>query len=154
MCKGMLLKGDEIRQYYIGTRYTHRAYHINNAEYSGGIGRLIQRVDRFISADADYTGAEFVAPLIGFSGSELSLNVDCSAMGVLWVEITDERSRPIEGYTMSESVSIDRNQTSAPVKWRRKEDLSEVRGKPVRLHFKLRASKLYAFQVAEHRSGV
>ena len=34
-----------------------------------------------MSADADYTGVEFTTPLLIFSGTDLKLNVDCSAVG-------------------------------------------------------------------------
>ena len=69
-------------------------------------------------------------------------------MGEVWVEIRDERGLPIPGYTMDEAISIDRNQIAAPVRWRQREDAGELIDRPVRLHLRLRACKLYAFQFA------
>ena len=145
---GMVRKGDEIWQYYHGTIHTHGAYDFKDATHVGGIARLVQRLDGFVSADAEYTGAEFTTPLLTFTGSHLQLNADCSAMGEIWVEVRDERNWPVPGYTMEESVSVDRNQTAAPVTWREHDNVGQLTGRPVRLHFKLRACKLYAFQFA------
>ena len=106
----------------------------------------ITQVTGFVSADADYTGAEFFTPTITFSGPRLELNVDCSAMGEVWVEVLDANNVPIPGYTLRDSVSVDRNQIAAPVTWREHDSVGELIGRPVKLHFKLRACKLYAFQ--------
>ena len=146
MALGMIRKGDEIWQYYSGTPYTHGAHGDSETDYSGGLRRLVQRLDGFISADADYTGAEFTTPLLTFSGTDLKLNVDCSAMGEVWVEIRDERNITAPGYSLDESISVDLNHTAAPVRWHEREDVAELAGRPIRLHFKLRACKLYAFQ--------
>ena len=146
MSLGMIRKGNEIWQYYSGTRHTHGAYDPKQADYAGGLGLLIQRLDGFIAAEASYSGAEFTTPLMTFSGTRLELNVDCSAMGEVWVEILDDRDRRIPGYSLEESVSVDLNQVAAPVAWRDRDSVGELAGRPVRLHFKLRASRLYAFQ--------
>ena len=148
MVLGMLRKGNEMWQYYAGTEYTHGAYDASQTDAHGGICRLVQRLDGFISADADYTGAEFTTPLLKFSGSDLQLNVDCSATGEVWVEVLGEHGQPMPGYSMRDSISVDRNHIAAPVRWREKENVAELAGQPVRLHFKLRACKLYAFQFA------
>lgn len=146
MALGMIRKGDEIWQYYYGVNSTHGRKDLRDLGWVGGLGRLVQRLDGFVSADADYTGAEFFTPLITFSGANLELNVDCSALGEVWVEILDENNLPIPGYSLKESISIDRNQTAAPVCWREHDNVGELVGRPVRLHFRLRACKLYAFQ--------
>ena len=145
---GMIRKGDEIWQYYHGTKRLHGVKDSHSADGDGGVRRLVQRLDGFISADADYTGAEFTTPLLEFSGSHLQLNAACSAMGEIWVEIRDDRNVPVPGYAMEDSVSVERNQTAAPVAWRERKDVAELVGRPVRLHFRLRACKLYAFQFA------
>jgi len=146
MALGMIRKGSEIWQYYSGTFYTHGAYDPAAPDNSGGLCRLVQRLDGFMSADAEYTGAELVTPLLTFSGGRLELNIDCSAMGEAWVEMLDEHNRPIPGHRLQDSIGVDRNDIAAQVRWKEREDASELAGRPVRLHFKLRACKLYAFQ--------
>jgi hypothetical protein len=81
MSLGMIRKGDEIWQYYGATEHTHGAYEGTDSNYVGGVARLVQRLDGFMSADAEYTGAEFTTPLLTFTGARLKLNVDCSALG-------------------------------------------------------------------------
>ena len=151
MVLGMVRKGDEIYQYYWGSRYTHGRHSVETGELGErtGFGRLVQRLDGFVSADADYAGGEFTTPLITFTGSDLTLNIDCSALGEAWVEVRDEKNLPLPGYTMGESVSIDRNQIAAPVLWKNRRNVGELAGRPVKLHFLLRACKLYAFQFQE-----
>ena len=153
---GMIRKDNEIWMYYSGTRCRHGT--ADPERTYGGIGRLVQRLDGFVSADFDYTGGEFTTPLVKFSGAQLQLNVDCSAMGEIWVELRDERGIPIgaynrsppyEGYSMAESIGIDRNHLAAPVRWHAHDHVAELIGRPVRLHVKGRAAKLYAFQFTD-----
>jgi hypothetical protein len=114
--------------------------------YLGGVRRLVQRLDGFMSADAGYTGAEFTTPVITFTGTHLQLNVNCSATGEAWVEVLDDRHHPIPGYRMEESVNVDLNHVAAPVIWKNRDNVAELAGRPVRLHFKLQGCKLYGFQ--------
>ena len=135
MYTGMFHKGDEIWQYYLGNHYTHGKPEPYEPVLGPGgwICRLVQRLDDFISADADYKGAEFITPTLTFSGPNLQLNVACSALGEVWVELLDGNNVPITGYTFKESVSVDRNQIAAPVTWREHENVGELLGKPVKL---------------------
>ena len=142
---GMIRRGNEIWQYHSGTSHTHGAYD-GSTQGEGGLRLLRQRLDGFVSADAAYTGGEFTTPLLRFEGAQLELNVDCSAEGEVWVEVLDEGSRPIEGFTLAESVPVDRNQIAAPVRWKSGASVGKLQQRPIRLHFKLRACKLYAFQ--------
>lgn len=66
-------------------------------------------------------------------------------MSEVWGEVRDESNHPIAGYTLAESISVDRNHIAAPVVWNERDDVGELAGRPVRLHFKARACKLYAF---------
>ncbi|MBI3969993.1 MAG: hypothetical protein HY332_01780 [Chloroflexi bacterium] len=65
------------------------------------------------------------------------------------MEILDEGNLPIPGYSLAESINIDRNQIAAPVRWTNRHDVAELVNRPVRLHVKMRACKLYAFQFVE-----
>ena len=144
---GMVRRGNEIWQYYCGSQETHGK---DARRKDGGLRRLVQRLDGFVSADAAYTGGEFTTPLLRFEGTQLELNVDCSAEGEVWVEILDEGSRPIEGFTLAEAIPVDRNQIAAPVHWTSGVSVGSLQHRPVRLHCRLRACKLYAFQFRKH----
>ena len=104
------------------------------------------RLDGFVSLDADYAGGEFTTPLVRFKGNALVLNVDTSAGGCVWVEILDENDTPIPGFTESQCRPISGNSVRMPVSWTDKADLGTLAGKPVRLRFRMRDCKLYAFQ--------
>jgi hypothetical protein len=77
------------------------------------------------------------------------LNIDCSAMGEARAEIRDEQGKPIPGYSIDESISVDGNRIAAPVEWTENSSVRELIGQPVHLHFKLRACRLYAFQFCQ-----
>lgn len=59
MSTGMIRKGAEIWQYYLGMHYTHGQPEPYDPDLGPGgwLCRLVQRLDGFVSADADYTGA-------------------------------------------------------------------------------------------------
>jgi hypothetical protein len=77
------------------------------------------------------------------------LNVDCGALGEVWVEFQDADKKAIPGFRMEDSVSVDRNGTAQEVWWKGGPDVSKLAGKPVRMRIKMRSAKLYAFQFIE-----
>ena len=146
--QGMLRVGNEIWQYYCGTRHTHGDYG-PETKGEGGLRRTVQRLDGFVSADAAYTGAEFVTPLLRFSGSSPELNVDCSGMGEVWVEVQDAGGKAIEGFSLTDAIPVDLNQVAARVSWKSGASVGQLQNRDVRLRFRLRACKLYAFQFVD-----
>ena len=146
---GMIRRGAEIWQYSSVSPLTHHGRFKRLPGTEGGIRRLVQRLDGFVSADATPDGGEITTPLFLFSGSRLQLNVDCSALGEVWVEILDEEGRPVPGYTMDEAVSVDMNGVAEEVWWRHGPDLNGLAGKPIRLHFRMRSAKLFSFQFVD-----
>ena len=144
---GMLRRGDEIYEYYCGQARTHGDP--PTYEGQGGIYRLVQRLDGFVSADAGPQGGWFTTPPLGFSGTRLEFNLNASALGYLTVEIQDEGGNPISGYTLKESLPIDRNRLAAPARWSSGKTLAELQGRTIRLHITMRSCKLYAFQFTE-----
>lgn len=147
---GMIRKGDYIYQYYSGTGRIHGGTNVapDTAFPEPGVFRLTQRLDGFVSLDADLAGGEFVTPPIGFQGNRLALNADCGGLGEIWVEVQGADGAPLPGYAMADAVSIDRNGTSQQVWWRAGPDIGALADRPVRLRFRMRAAKLYAFQFA------
>ncbi len=62
------------------------------------------------------------------------------------MEIMDESGEPIPGFTLREGVQLNGNSVRTLVAWRGRPDLTALADKSVRLHFKMRSAKLYAFQ--------
>lgn len=149
MMVGMVRHGDEIYQYYGAFPFTHGAYPGIPEEQQVGIGallRLSQRLDGFVSADAGMAGGSFVTPPLRFEGKQLALNLNASALGEVLVELRDEKGAPIKGFTFEECDPIHRNHLAHVVTWNQKSDVQSLASQPVRIAFKLRAVKMYAFQ--------
>jgi len=110
------------------------------------IRRYTLRRDGFVSASAAPGGGEFVTPPITFDGDELQLNVSTSAAGCFQVEVQDEGGAPLEGLSLADSPEMLGDCLDYPVFWRSEASLSALRGRPVRLRFRLRDADLYAFR--------
>ncbi len=151
MAVGMVRRGDYIYQYYAGYEITHGAPQQAGPNPIGSICALRQRLDGFISADAAYTGGELLTPPLKFAGDHLELNVDCSALGSCQVGVLDRAGEPFPGFGAGACDEIHGNHISKTVSWQGKSDVSSLAGETVRLHFLLRACKLYAFQFAVSR---
>ena len=146
---GLLREGDEIWQYASVSRHTHHGFGKTLPGMNGGIMRLVQRLDGFVSADVGPEGGEFVTPPLIFAGNRLELNVDCGALGEVCVEIQEARGEPIAGHSMEEAVSVDLNGVAQEVWWRNGPNVSGLAGRPIRLRFRMRSAKLYAFEFAD-----
>lgn len=118
-----------------------------------GISRLVIRRDGFVSIKADYTGGEFLTPVLSFTGDELVLNVNTSAVGQVQVEILDQDSKPIPGYTLEDCDQIyTANEINRIVEWNSKSTVVKLTGKPIRLRFVMRDADLYAFQFRRRKN--
>lgn len=154
---------DEMYMYYLGNDQMHGWNRGDHHEERGNrllkkagfdskrdisaIGRLVLRRDGFISVRGAYTGGRFTTPVMCFDGNVLEINVDTSAAGALKVGIMDERNCFIEGYGLSECNCIHTtNDINKTVSWNNKQDIKHLIGKPVKLHFELYDTDLYAFQ--------
>jgi hypothetical protein len=79
-------------------------------------------------------------------------NTDTKA-GELHVELLDNDGRVIEPFSRENCNPVRTDSTIQPVTWKRGEDLSRLRGKPVKLRFHLANGQLYSFWVSPDRSG-
>lgn len=104
------------------------------------------REDGFISVRGDYTGGEFITPLLTFKGDRLSLNVDTSATGTVRVEIQDRYGFAIDGYSLTDCHLIHTaNQIRRVVQWNGDGNLEHLSGQVVKLRFSIRNADLYSF---------
>jgi hypothetical protein len=155
----------ELYMYYLGTSDTHgwdRDDRNNRLLTAGGvapqplqraISRLALRRDGFVSVHAGNDGGEFTTPSLRFSGQQLVLNIDTSALGEVQVEILDEQGKPLPGFSLADSDIIhSANDISRPVTWKGASSLEKLAGKTVRLHFTLRDADVYAFEFRERPS--
>ena len=85
-------------------------------------------------------------PPIVFRGTRLRLNLDTGSAGTTFVELQDSDGKPIPGFTFADCEEIGGNFVDQYVYWKGKADVSSLTGRVIRMHFKLKRTKLYAFQ--------
>jgi hypothetical protein len=152
MAVGMVRSGSKIYQYYGGYNWGHsvpekgRVRPPHGGSFRCDICRLQQRLDGFVSADAAYEGGELTTPPLIFSGKQLVLNIQTSAVGTCQVEILDEQGNAVAGHTLADCDLIVGNFVEKTVTWQGESGLSSLAGWPLQLRFVMRASKLFAFQ--------
>tara|TARA_R110002073_G_scaffold41701_13_gene117641 strand:- start:1326 stop:3521 length:2196 start_codon:yes stop_codon:yes gene_type:complete len=120
------------------------------ANASTGIAKL--RRDGFASMDAGSDGGTLTTKPVLFSGNRLFVNVDCP-QGSLRVEVLDENSRPLEGFSAARCRALTADSTLSEVTWEGVADLSSLAGTPVRFRFHLDDGQLYSFWVSPNASG-
>ncbi|MBN1443565.1 MAG: hypothetical protein JXA90_12720 [Planctomycetes bacterium] len=149
---GLVRAGDHLYQYYNGVDLSHGGTRNMSEEERkkwrrwSKIGRLEQRLDGFVSADAAYEGGWLETPPLLFRGSRLHINVNTSSAGAARVALLDGTGRPFPGFGIAESDEIMTNDVDRVVTWRGNADVSAMAGAPVILRFELRSAKLFAFQ--------
>lgn len=149
---GMAFFGDKIYQYYAAKGGTHhgRVDDLPDPERRkvarNAYVRLEQRLDGFVSADAAYTGGTLTTPLIDFTGAALELNIDAESLGSARVEIRDRHDQPLPGFSLADCDPVAGNSVRRKVTWKGAPDLRALARRPLRLHFDMRATKLYALQ--------
>lgn len=151
MGPGLARRGNYLYQYYNSSGRLHdgailRAEYEKSAPQLGGIGVVRQRVDGFVSADADHKGGWLQTPLLTFQGARLRLNIDTGAMGTAFVELRDATGKPIPGFTLDDCEEIGGNFIDQAVYWKGSPDVSALAGRPIRIYVKLKRAKLFAFQ--------
>jgi hypothetical protein len=121
-------------------------YNVNGDHY-------ILRLDGFTSVHAGADEGKFLTKPFIFSGDQLEINESTSAAGRIRVEIQQPSGEPIKRFTLDECVAIYGDQITHVVRWtdgdQRQSDLSELKGKPVRLRFVMQEADLYSIRFTE-----
>jgi len=139
---GLIRRGDQIWQYMDegGAHGDTKGREDKPRIYS----RVSQRLDGFVSLDAGSENGIAVTRPIVFHGAKLVLNV--AAKGKLTVEILDENSNAIPGFTESDCDVIRTDSVKHTVTWKGNSDVSPLAGKTIMLKINMQNSKLYALQ--------
>lgn len=151
---GMARRGNYHYQYYYSSGRLHdsaalRPEYDKLAKQEGGVGVTRQRLDGFVSVDADAGGGWLRTPVLVFAGKLLRLNIDTGAMGNARVEVQDAEGKAIPGFGLADCEEIGGNFIDQVVHWKGGTDVSKLAGKPVRLKVEMKRGKLYAFQFGE-----
>ncbi|WP_240928387.1 hypothetical protein [Thalassoroseus pseudoceratinae] len=123
--------------------YAVESYYTGN---SCRVRRYSIRQDGFASIQASFDGGKATTKEIMFKGSELVLNFSTSAIGAIRVEIQDANGKRIKGFAASDCIEIYGDSLSKPVAWKSGSDVSELAGRPIRLHFEVKDADIYSIQ--------
>ena len=145
---GPIRRNNELWFYYLGVR--HRSQPLVDVMNRKSLNTLAMalaklRVDGFVSLKGGIEwGSVLTKPLV-VEGAELRVNVD-SWRGRVKVEVLNaDDGQPLPGYTFDESIPAMVDSIDEPMRWKEKADLTELRGRTVRLRFSILEAELYAF---------
>ncbi len=147
---GIVFKQDRLYQYFCGYTFTHGDTQVRYGEGGrdlGGVFRVEQRTDGFISLDFSYEGGEAATQPFTFRGNRLVLNLNTSASGEARAAILDELGNEVPGHGLADARIINGNYLAKTAEWKDgKTDVSALAGQPIRLRFVCRGTKLYSFR--------
>lgn len=156
MGQGMIRRGRELHQYFVGWPHTHGRPVMwdkdleNRAEWLkkdlGGIYCATHRVDGFVSMGAGFPGGKFTTQPLRFEGDQLRINVHAEGSGGVRVALLDAGGNSLPGFAASDCDWINADEIDHPVAWKSGADLSILKGKSVRIEFSLRNARVFAFQ--------
>jgi hypothetical protein len=152
---GMLYHSDRIDHYFAGYTHTHgdtQARVRLQGRQLGGIIRLTQRIDGFMSLDFPYAGGSATTRPISFKGRRLVLNVNTSAAGEGRVAILDAAGAAIDGLGLDDCRVVNGDHLEKKVEWVGGSDIARLSGAPVRLRFEMRGAKLFSFWFEDPQS--
>jgi hypothetical protein len=143
---GVVTYQDRHWLYYCGANERHgNSEHPFIRDMAIGLAWLPQ--DRIIAQTAgDQTGT-IVTKSFLLQGNQLELNADVSS-GCIKVDLLNEDGSPIPGFSGDKAALIqnqDRSQLN--VKWNNQGDLTHLKGKIIKIRFRLKNAKLYLFQI-------
>lgn len=136
-CRGIIETASDFKgepnelSLYVGTGYRARPVTFE---------RYAIRMDGFFSWAADFDGGEVLTVPFTFSGNNMSVNFETSALGYLKIDFCDENGNELEGYS---SGRLFGNTTDRPCDFER--PLSELAGKTVRMRISMKDCEFYSF---------
>ncbi len=154
------VRGDKLWIYYTGfqgdTSKTGSHWLSNGMYDRGATGIAFLRRDGFASLDAGPDagpdGGVVTTRPVTFEGKHLFVNAAVTG-GRLRAAVLDEKGEPIAPFTLENSVPFSGDGTLEMLQWNGGDDLSALRGKPVRFQFELTGGSLYAFWVSRDATG-
>ena len=139
---------DRLYFYYRGFSISHdKANPPPDNYYAGGIGLATLRVDGFASLGAGFDGGRVTTKPVLFAGGSLQINAKVRHQAQIHVEVLDEHSQPIGGYTHDECQPISGDRVDHSIGWKAHRDLSELADRPVRFRFHLRNAQLCSYTI-------
>lgn len=147
---GPLVRNNELWFYYVGLKDrclsiadTYKRKYLDSSAVC--IARL--RMDGFVSLKGGIEWGSILTRPIEITGDQLHLNVD-SWRGKVLVEVIDAASgEPMADYSKDDCAPTTINSIDYIMRWKEKADLTELRGRTVRLRFHLWQAEIYSFWI-------
>jgi hypothetical protein len=122
---------------------------VNERHYASGrdcrISLAKLRLDGFVCFEAKDIPGLFTTKPFKLEGDTLQVNVDARG-GRLYAELLDEDGQPIPGFEARQANLYDNvDELRCRPEWNNSTNLTEFKGKVVKLKFYLRNAKLYSF---------
>ena len=139
-----LIHQDEHWIYYLATNERWGA-----RKWDARLGLAKLRLDGFFFLEAGEKPGTLVTKPFKLEGSRLQINVDAEK-GWIKVELLEESGKKISGYSAKAAKryrNLDKLRFSP--QWQSSGDLSQLKGRTVKLRFSLQNAKLYSFKLAE-----
>jgi len=143
------LGGDRMALYTQCARLGKDSVERQKSPYHGfAMGRVTFLRDRILGIENRDGEGYFATRSVQFEGRRLELNAERTAPGAsLRVELSSmEDGKACPGFTFSDCDPVAADQVHAPVTWRGREGMGEWANRPVRVRFRMKAVRLYAFQ--------
>jgi hypothetical protein len=141
----IITRGDEHLIYYAGFYGQHHGP-ISAGSQGGQIGLATLRLDGFVCLEAGDAWGQVVTKPFKLKGDTLEVNVDAS-QGEFIVEVLDVHDKPYRGYGWDGSRTFKGVALRFQPRWQENQDLARLKGQVVKMKFKMRNAKLYAFQI-------
>ena len=119
---------------------------------NGATGVAFLRRDGFVSLNAGGEAGTITTRPVMFSGKHLFVNADVPK-GILRAEVVDLNGKPVEPFTLSNSIPFSGDSTLTQLRWKGGDDLTSLAGRPVRFRFQVENGKLYSFWVSRDATG-
>jgi hypothetical protein len=132
--------GDQVYLYYGGYARGHKVNRFEERQ----IGLVRMQRDRYVARAAGERAGTLRTAVVVPRGRTLTLNVAAPG-GEVRARLLRPDGTPLRGFDFADCRPITGDALDAPVQWKGR--LAEVRGTPVRLEFRLRRAKLYAFSL-------
>ena len=137
--------GDELWFYYGAFTGDHAAAE-DRQSISIALAKL--RCDGFVSLMAEDNLGEIVTTPLVCDGNQLLINA-AAKKGSIQVELQDETGHPLLGFAFSDCDEFRDDSISHVVSWKGQSKMDRYRDQTIRMAFRLKNARLYAFQVVQ-----
>jgi hypothetical protein len=147
-----IIVGDEIWLYYMAQKGRNWWTYVGDPpkfdptaeEPELGVGLAKLRLDGFVSIDAGEEEGTLTTKPFVFLGDTIEVNANAEG-GSLVVEALDAEGEPIEGFAEADAEAIRSDSVRHAAAWNGNADCHVLQGRPIRLRFHMKNTKLYSF---------